>query len=75
MKKYGSLAKILMSASLAMVGLTVLGLLEFQSVIVPIIAWVVYGAVICIWSLAITRKGPFASGFHENTGTGIQASA
>ena len=57
MKKYESLARILMTASLAMVGLTVLGLLEFQSVIVPIIAWVIYGAVICFWSLAIIRKG------------------
>ena len=36
-----------MGANLAMVCLTVLGLLEFHSVIVPIIAWVFYGALIC----------------------------
>ena len=56
MKKYQTLARILVSANLATVGLTVLGLLEFHSVIVPIIAWVVYGAVIIVWSLAITRR-------------------
>jgi stage V sporulation protein B len=56
MRKYQSLARILVSANLAVVGLTVLGLLEFHSVIVPIIAWVIYGGVICVWSLAITRR-------------------
>lgn len=56
MKKYQTLARILVSANFATVGLTVLGLLEFHSVIVPIAAWVVYGAVITVWSLAITRK-------------------
>jgi stage V sporulation protein B len=56
MKRYQTLARILISANVATVGLTVLGLLEFDSVIVPIIAWVVYGAVIIIWSLAITRR-------------------
>ena len=61
MKKYNSLAKILMSANLAMVCFTVIGLLEFHSVIVAIIAWVIYGAVICCWSLVITRKGLLAS--------------
>ena len=56
MRKYQTLARILVSANLATVGLTVLGLLEFHSVIVPIVAWVVYGAVIIFWSLAITRR-------------------
>ena len=56
MKKYQTLARILVSANFATVGLTVLGLLEFHSVIVPIVAWVAYGAVITVWSLAITRK-------------------
>jgi O-antigen/teichoic acid export membrane protein len=57
MKKYASLARILMSANLAMVCLTVLGLLVLHSVIVPIIAWVFYGALICFGSLVITREG------------------
>jgi len=56
MRKYQTLARILISANFATVGLTVLGLLEFHSVIVPIIAWVAYGGVISIWSLAITRR-------------------
>jgi O-antigen/teichoic acid export membrane protein len=56
MRRYQTLARILVSANVATVGLTVLGLLEFHSVIVPIAAWVVYGAVIIIWSLAITRR-------------------
>ncbi|HVC27806.1 MAG TPA: flippase [Nitrososphaerales archaeon] len=56
MKKYQTLARILISANFATVGLTVLGLLEFHSVLVPIVAWVVYGAVIIVWSLAITRR-------------------
>jgi O-antigen/teichoic acid export membrane protein len=56
MKKYHSLAMILICANAATVGLTVVGLLEYHSVIVPIIAWVVYGAVIVGWSLVITRK-------------------
>jgi O-antigen/teichoic acid export membrane protein len=57
MKKYHSLATILMSANLAMVCLTVAGLQAFHSVIVPIIAWAFYGAIICFWSLVITRSG------------------
>ena len=57
MKKYASLARILMSANLAMVCLTVLGLSGLHSVIVPIIAWVFYGALICFGSLVITREG------------------
>jgi len=56
MKRYHTLARILISANFATVGLTVLGLIVFHSVIVPIIGWVVYGAVIIAWSLAITRK-------------------
>ncbi len=56
MKKYESLARVLISANLAMVCLTVLGLFEFHSVIVPIVGWVFYGLVISVWSLAITRK-------------------
>jgi stage V sporulation protein B len=56
MRKYQTLARILISANFATVGLTVLGLVEFHSVIVPIVAWVVYGAVTIIWSLAITRR-------------------
>jgi O-antigen/teichoic acid export membrane protein len=56
MKKYQTLARILICANFATVGLTVLGLMEFHSVLVPIVAWVVYGAVVIIWSLNITRK-------------------
>jgi O-antigen/teichoic acid export membrane protein len=56
MKRYDSLAVMLMSANLAIVGLTVVGLTELDSVIVPIAAWVVYGAVITASSLAITRR-------------------
>jgi O-antigen/teichoic acid export membrane protein len=56
MRKYQTLARILVGANLATVGLTVLGLLEFHSVIVPIVGWVVYGIVIIVWSLAITRR-------------------
>lgn len=55
MKKYESLAKILVSAGSAMVCVTVLGLLVFNSVLVPIVAWVIYGSVICFWSLMITK--------------------
>ena len=40
MRRYDSLAKILVSANLAMVCITVVGLLEFHSVIIPIIAWI-----------------------------------
>jgi len=56
LKKYQSLARILMAANMAIVCLTVVGLLVFDSIIVPIIAWVVYGFVISAWSLAITRR-------------------
>jgi len=51
------LAKILMSAGTAMVCLTVVGLLVYNSVLIPVVAWVVYGAVICLWSFGIVRKG------------------
>ncbi|MDA4117306.1 MAG: oligosaccharide flippase family protein [Thaumarchaeota archaeon] len=56
MKKYESLAKVLVSSNLAMVSLTVLGLFELHSVIVPIVAWIFYGVLISVWSLAITRR-------------------
>jgi O-antigen/teichoic acid export membrane protein len=56
MKKYEAIAKILMAAGTVMVCLTVLGLLEFSNVIIPILAWVVYGGAICFWSLSIIRK-------------------
>lgn len=56
MRKYQSLARILMSANVAIVCFTVLGLVEFHSVIVPILAWVVYGALITVWSLSLTRR-------------------
>jgi len=56
MRRYESLARILMAANFAIVGLTVVGLMWLHSVIVPIASWVAYGAVISIWSLAITRK-------------------
>lgn len=56
MKKYHSLALILMVSNLVMVCVTVIGLLEFHSVIVPIVAWTIYGALICFWSLEITKN-------------------
>ncbi|HUI00961.1 MAG TPA: flippase [Nitrososphaerales archaeon] len=56
MRKYQTLARILISANFATVALTIVGLMEYHSVIVPIAGWVVYGAVIVVWSLAITRK-------------------
>ena len=62
MKKYESLAKILMSAGSLMVGITVFGLLVFNSVLVPIIAWIVYGSVICFWSLVVTRHAVRSNG-------------
>jgi O-antigen/teichoic acid export membrane protein len=61
MKKYESLAKILMGAGSLMVGFTVFGLLVFNSVLIPITAWVVYGGVICFWSLFVTRKAAISS--------------
>lgn len=61
MKKYESLAKILIFSNLAMVCLTVVGLVEFHSVLVPIAASAVYGALISFWSLAITRNHLLAS--------------
>lgn len=56
MKRYESLARILMSAGSIMVAVTVFGLLVFNSVLVPIIAWSLYGGVICICSLLVTRR-------------------
>ncbi len=61
MKKYESLAKILIIANLAMVCITVVGLVEFHSVLVPIAASAVYGALISVWSLLITRGHLLAS--------------
>lgn len=57
MRKYESLAKILVAANLAMVGFTALGLIESRSVLIPILGWVFYGAVIIALSLGITRGG------------------
>ena len=57
MKKYESLAKILMGAGSVMVAVTVLGLIEFNSVIVPILSWVIYGGVVCFWCLTVSRNG------------------
>ncbi len=57
MRKYDAIAKILMTAGTIMVGLTVLGLLVFHDVVIPVLAWVIYGGVICFWSLSIIKKG------------------
>jgi len=56
MRRYESLAKILVGANLGMVCFTALGLLEFQSVLIPIVGWVIYGAIVCVLSLRITRQ-------------------
>ena len=55
MRRYYSLARILIVANLAMVCITVIGLVEFHSVIAPIFASAVYGVLIIVWSVAITR--------------------
>ncbi len=58
MRRYESLAKILIVSNLAMVCLTTLGLVLFDSVIIPIAAWIFYGVVVSAWAASITRKGP-----------------
>ena len=55
MRSYESLAKILVGANLAMVCFTALGLWEFQSVLVPIAGWVLYGIVVTILSFWVAR--------------------
>ena len=55
MKKYESLARILVAANLAMVAFTAVGLLELHSVLAPILGWVFYGLVITVLSLRVTR--------------------
>ncbi len=68
MRRYESLAKILIVSNIAIVAVTVLGLLEFDSVIVPIVAWVVYGAAITACSLAVTRRPLLAARPTEGAG-------
>jgi len=72
MKRYETLARILMGANLAIVCITVLGLLEFHSVIVPIVAWVAYGAVISVWSLSITRRPLLVANSTSNGGRTVR---
>lgn len=61
MKEYGSLARVLLWSNLVTVALTVVGLLAFHSVIVPIVAWGFYGALTSVWFLTITRKDQLLS--------------
>ncbi len=67
MRKYNSLARILIGSNLVMVVLTVVGLMEFHSVLVPIAASVAYGVLIIVWSLSITRRPLLAA---ETSGMG-----
>lgn len=62
MRKYESLAKILVAANLAMVCVTAVGLFEFESVLIPILGWVCYGVVITALSLGVTRGHLFRAG-------------
>lgn len=56
LRRYQSLARILLGSNMAMVAITVVGLVEFHSVLVPIVASVAYGAIVIAWSLAIARE-------------------
>ncbi len=53
MKKYVALAKMLLISRIAMVALTVVGLLVSHDVDVAILAWVVYYAIIVAWCVKI----------------------
>jgi O-antigen/teichoic acid export membrane protein len=56
LRRYQSLARILLSSNIVMVAITVVGLVEFHSVLVPIVASASYGAIVIAWSLTITRR-------------------
>ena len=60
MKRYESLAKVLMISNLGMVFITVVGLMKYHSITVPVVAWVFYGALISIWGFSIARNGPLS---------------
>ncbi len=53
MKRYTTLATILLLSKIAMVALTIVGLLLFRSVSIPIIGWVVYSVIIVAWAASI----------------------
>ncbi len=62
MKKYESLARILVAANVAMVCFTAVGLFEFESVLIPILGWVFYGGVVTALSIRITRDHLLGTG-------------
>ena len=59
LKKYSFLAKMLLVSRAAMVAFTIIGLLLFSNVMISIIAWVIYSAIIVAWSLTIFRPDSF----------------
>jgi O-antigen/teichoic acid export membrane protein len=61
LKKYSTLAKILLVSRVTMVAFTVIGLFLFHSVLISIIAWIIYSGIIVVWALNIIGKGFFKS--------------
>lgn len=72
MRKYESLAKILVASNVAMVSFTAVGLLEFHSVLVPIVGWAVYGLVVTALSLGVTRGSLVGANPSGNSGATSQ---
>jgi stage V sporulation protein B len=56
MRKYDLLAKILLLSRILALALTVIGLLEFRSVIIPLATWILFNLVIALWGLKIFGK-------------------
>jgi O-antigen/teichoic acid export membrane protein len=53
LRKYNLLAKMLLVGRTAGLVLTVLGLIAFRTVEIPLLAWIAYNIIVIIWSLRI----------------------
>jgi len=56
LRRYKSIATILLVSRLALIGFTFFGLYFFDSVETPILAWIIYNTIVVGWSLGITGK-------------------
>ncbi|HKW03713.1 MAG TPA: oligosaccharide flippase family protein [Nitrososphaerales archaeon] len=57
LKKYALMAKMLLGSRVIMVAFTILALLEFNSIMVPLVGWALYYFLIILWSFKVVGKG------------------
>jgi O-antigen/teichoic acid export membrane protein len=60
MKKYVLLAKMLFISRFVMVAFTIVVLLAYRDIVIPVLGWAIFYILIMVWSLKIVRKDLFS---------------